>query len=79
MSEQYFFFIDLEERGVFKAHVEDDEGDTVYEINSEDDEDGQVWLVEAGYMRNLADINGLHNYLVDMDFMPPGSSLDWGN
>lgn len=38
--------VDLDERGVFKAHVDDDKGRTVFELSTEDDEEGVLWLVQ---------------------------------
>lgn len=67
--------VDLDERGVFKAHVDDQNGNTVFELSTEDDEEGVLWLVEAGYMKHCRDSDGLHEYLLEMGIAKPGSSL----
>lgn len=59
--------VDLDERGIFKAHVEDPGGDPIFEFSNENkdggfSEDG-IWLVGAGYMRHGRDTGGLLSYL----------------
>ena len=70
--EKYKYIIDKDERGEFSAHVEDENGQEVYTVANYDDYDGasdsgEVWLVEAGYMRHAKDVNGLAEYLQEMD------------
>jgi len=69
------FVIDLNERGVFKARVENQNGTTVCQINTEDDEEGQNWLVDAGYMRHNRDMAGLLDYLQEMGIAKSNSTL----
>ncbi|MBU2765461.1 hypothetical protein HAP94_04470 [Acidithiobacillus ferrivorans] len=62
--------IDLDERGIFKAHVENHLGNTIFELSNEDDRgnpcsDG-LWLVRDGYMKHGRDAEGLLTYLQDM-------------
>lgn len=51
--------VDLDERGWFKSHVENQNGRTVFSFSNEDEktgwpsEDG-LWLVEDGFMRHGA-------------------------
>ncbi len=71
--------VDLDERGVFKAHVENHKGKTVYELSTEDEDgcprkDG-LWLVEDGYMKHCRDSDGLHDYLLEMGIAKPGSVM----
>jgi len=65
----YHFIIDLNERGIFKAHVEHSEtGDVIFDITNED-EDGNtepLWIVEDGFMKNAQDMSGLETYLNDI-------------
>jgi len=60
----YKYVVDLDERGTFQAHVEDVDGKTVYEIDSDEDNlDGGIRLAEDGWMSHNRDINGLTNFL----------------
>ena len=72
--------VDLDERGSFKAHVEDPSGKTVFEFSNEDEETGWpsengLWLIEDGFMRHGRDVDGLHEYLLQMKIAEPGSTL----
>lgn len=61
--------IDLDERGTFRAHVENAYGDEVFAFSNEEEDDdtsGEIWLVEAGYMKNGRDTAGLLSYLQHM-------------
>jgi len=75
------YVIDLDERGEFRSHVEDENGVSIFEITNEDqDEDahitnGGIWLVEAGYMKHAKDINGLHQYLKEIGVAKADSKL----
>ena len=75
MPEVYLYIIDLDERGTFRAHVDNLEtGETVFEINTDEDE-GENWMIDAGYMKNNNDLGGLEAYLIEMDIIPSGSIL----
>jgi hypothetical protein len=79
----YSYVIDLNERGSFRAHVEDYKGETVYEVSNEnlkdaeeeEYEDGELWLVADGFMRHAEDVAGLSRYLQDMGTIPKGSEI----
>jgi len=73
--QQLTYSVDLDERGVFKARVVNDYGRVLFRINSEDDEEGQIWLVEDGLMRHARDVDGLHDYLISMGIAEPVSTL----
>jgi hypothetical protein len=73
--QQLTYTVDLDERGVFKAHVANDYGTVLFEINSEDDDEGQIWLVEDGFMRHARDVDGLHDYLISMGIAKAVSTL----
>lgn len=80
-KQELSYVVDLDERGSFKAHVEDSNGKEIYTLsNEEQDEDGSVncgglWLVAAGYMKHSKDSSGLHEYLIEMGVVLPYSTL----
>lgn len=71
--------IDLNERGFFYAHVEDEDGSTLLELSNEDPDTGlpldQVSLIEDGFMRHAHDTHGLLNYLEHLGIVGDGNSL----
>lgn len=66
-GKRYLYVIDLDERGYFNAHVEDDDGKVVYEFSNDDSEDGSLSIIEDGFMKHTRDVRGLQDYLRDMD------------
>lgn len=49
--------VDLDERGSFRGHVDDQLGQTVFEFSNEDAETGWpdpdgLWLIESGYVNH---------------------------
>lgn len=71
--------VDLDERGSFRAHVDDQKGKTVFTFSNEGEdgwpeEDG-LWLVNDGYMRHPRDSDGLHDYLLTVGIAKPGSTM----
>ena len=78
-AKKLFFVVDLDERGSFRGHIEDEQGADVFSFTNEDEsgwpsEDG-FWLVECGYMKHTRDLDGLLDYLIQMGFAGKGSSL----
>ena len=76
----YTYFINLNERGIFSADVRNFKGETIFDINNQNDteensEDGTLWIVESGYMDNPEDVDGLLNYLIDMGIIDSESTL----
>jgi hypothetical protein len=74
--------IDLDERGSFSGHVENQNGKEVFTFSNEDPETGWpsedgFWLVEDGFMKHRRDVDGLHKYLMDMGIAKPGSTIRW--
>lgn len=61
----FSWVIDLDERGSFRAHVEDAGGSRVFSCSNEDSEyeDGELWLIADGFMRHKEDTDGLEGYL----------------
>lgn len=59
--------VDLDERGWFKAHVENSNGRIVFQCSNEGpggwpDPEG-FWMVENGFLRHGRDVDGMLNYL----------------
>lgn len=71
----YTYVIDLNERGRFLAHVDNDRDRTVFTLSNEDSEDGSLWITEFGYMRHTEDISGLEDYLKMVGIMPKNGQL----
>jgi len=55
----YGYYVNLDERGEFKADVRDTQGKTVFRIDGYD-------LIEDGFMRRTTDTQGLTEYLVSV-------------
>jgi regulation of enolase protein 1 (concanavalin A-like superfamily) len=76
--------IDLDERGWFKAHVENQNGKTVFQFSNEDEETGWpseagLWLVEDGFMRHGRDTDGLLTYLKSIGIAKPTATMSLCN
>ncbi|OGT90142.1 MAG: hypothetical protein A2514_11475 [Gammaproteobacteria bacterium RIFOXYD12_FULL_61_37] len=72
--------VDLDERGIFKAHVDDAGGKEVFAFSSEDEETGRpsddgLWLVEDGWMRHGKDVCGLLEYMQSMGVVGKNAAL----
>lgn len=66
------YYVNLDERGMFRADVRDPSGESVYEIECEGDD----WSIfEHGWMENKADLDGLHGYLVYLGIATEGAEL----
>lgn len=78
-SDALTLVVDLDERGVFKAHVETPTGKTVFSFSNEDDNgwssEDCLWLVEAGYMRHARDTDGLLDYMRSVGIVGVNSSM----
>ncbi len=77
----YRYVIDLNERGEFRAHVEDPAGQSIYDIDNDgmnQEGPGGLWLVEEGFIKSIDDISGLEKYLHDMNIIPRSASLEAG-
>lgn len=77
MSKIYLYIIDLDERGSFRAHVEDQEtGNVVYEIREGDElKPGETSIFEDGFMKHKDDIGRLGSYLKDLDIIEQSAKL----
>lgn len=70
------YIVDLDERGIYKCHVENAEtGEIIWEASNEESEDGSFWPVEDGFMKNGRDMDGLSDYLVNMGFLQEEDKL----
>lgn len=91
-GKEYLYIIDLDERGSFRAHVEDVKtGKIVFEFSNEEEvyddegnltgetEEGEISMVRDGFMKHGEDIEGLEDYLIDMKIIPAGSHIKEGN
>lgn len=66
--------IDLNERGEYRCHVENCNGLTVWQ--AETDDSGEFWPVKDGFMCHTSDMSGLTEYLADMRIIPAGSTIE---
>lgn len=73
MSERFGYYINLHERGDFYADVRNQVGESIFELRA--DEEGSVSLIEAGYMKDYKDIDGLSEYLKSVDVIGKDSTL----
>lgn len=69
---QYYYYINLNERGEFYADVRNPDDKTVYEIHG-------FSIFEDGFMSHDSDIDGLYSYLQDIGVIGENDSLEWGN
>lgn len=67
-SVPFLFVVDMDERGEYKAHVEDMDGNEVFDFGSDDD--GEVSMFEDGFMKNASDMSGLTKYLRQHKMVP---------
>ncbi|GIK44953.1 MAG: hypothetical protein BroJett012_08560 [Betaproteobacteria bacterium] len=77
--EKLLYVIDLDERGLFKAHVENQNGKEIFSLSNEDEggwPGGDLDLIEDGYMRHARDVRGLHEYLQEVGLAGPRSTLE---
>ena len=79
-NHQLSLVVDLDERGSFRAHVENALGRSIYEFSNEDPETGHpdadgLWLVEFGFMRHARDTDGLLDYLRAMGIVGASATL----
>ncbi len=74
----YTHHIDLNERGHYRIHVENQNGKVVFSANNEG-ENGwpaeSYWMTEDGFMKHTADMDGLADYLKSHGIMPANATL----
>ncbi len=63
----YYYHVDLNERGSYRAHVESYAGKSVFTILDGDElGEDESSIFEDGFMRNEDDMRGLTDYLRDL-------------
>jgi len=72
-QEGLLLVVDLDERGVFSAHVETENGQSIFdftnlqsfdpEAEGDDAADDELWLITDGWMKHGRDATGLLEYL----------------
>lgn len=67
-SANFGYYINLDERGSFFADVRNEAGASVFEIHDFD-------IFEDGFMRHKNDLDGLKDYLVDLNILAPQDRL----
>lgn len=64
------YYIDMDERGEFRADVRNDQGITVWETNGD--------VFEDGFMKHKEDMKGLVEYLTSLGIMTLNDRLTKG-
>jgi len=80
LGDAFQYFINLDERGSFRADVRDCTGKTVFEISAGDElAEGESSIFEDGLMRHKDDLEGLREHLVEIGIMDIDQNLVKGN
>lgn len=75
---RYFCCVDLNERGIYRASVRDESDKVIFSIsNEEDSEEGELWLVRDGFMKNYKDMEGLSDYLSSHGLIESNAVIVW--
>jgi len=70
--DNFYYHINLDERGEFYADVRKQDGETVFEIKGFD-------IFQDGFMKHKDDLVGLEKYLIELGIMKHGNDLRKGN
>lgn len=72
----FSYIIDFDERGGFRAHVENPEGKVVYEFAAGNElPEGESSIFEDGFMKHKEDVKGLENYLKQLGILKKSDTL----
>jgi hypothetical protein len=72
----YTYTIDLNERGLFQAHVSDCSDKVVWEYSHDPDaENPELDLVTDGFVKHVEDVDGLEKYLKSIGVLPENAVL----
>ena len=67
----YKYYVNLDERGEFNADVRSPDGTTIFEIADTD----HMWeLIDAGFMQNNKDLDGLLDYMCGIGILGDGDN-----
>lgn len=69
----YGFYVNLDERGEYKADVRNALGATVFEYSTNDE--GRIELVDDGFLKHARDLDGLAEYLCENGILPSNAEL----
>jgi hypothetical protein len=69
---EFKYYIDMDERGEFRADVRDENDNTVWETEGFE-------IFEDGFMKHKEDLSGLTKYLKSLDIMKFNDILTEGN
>ena len=72
----YYYYININERGEFNSDIRDSNDSTIYEITSVDHLNQ---LVEDGFMSHCHDVSSLKTYLINMSILPVDCKVYRGN
>ncbi|MBC7198327.1 MAG: hypothetical protein H5U32_03660 [Pseudomonas balearica] len=78
-AKTFGYYINLDERGSFDADLRDMDDKSLMTVSNEEQDgegnvvQGEIGLVEAGYMKHGRDIDGLASYAIQMGIIPAGS------
>jgi hypothetical protein len=72
-NKDYFYRVNLNERGYFYADIHDENDNTIFEIKNNDD--GYIDLITDGFMQNILDLEGLTEYLVGVGIINKGDMI----
>ena len=70
------YYIDLDERGSFRADVRNADGETVFEVLAGDElQEGDSSIFEDGFMGHKNDLDGLTQYLRSLGTIPADANI----
>ena len=70
-SQTYEYFINMDERGEFRADVRDDMGNTILDIDES--------MFEDGFMKHKKDLQGLKDYMANIGLIVQSDQIVPGN
>ncbi|MBV7542172.1 hypothetical protein [Acidovorax sp. sic0104] len=79
-NHQLSLVVDCDERGEFRAHVDNAMGRSIFDYDNLDPESGApdpdgLWLITYGFMRHPRDTAGLLDYLQSMGIVGASATL----
>ena len=76
MGLKFGYYVDLDERGSFRADVRNESGQTVFEVLAGDElAADETSLFEDGFMRDKSDLAGLQAHLCDLGVIPADGEI----